>query len=489
MGEIRQIKIADYDSEMDIVSGIVNYGALVFDDLVGENVVEDDFTTANPRAIWRAAKTLLSQGDAVNAATLEAELRANSNVVDPDRFIAEAAERIVARETCRYHGRRIVDLAIKRDLTTLCRTTLNDLTTDLDGTFVGEKADAQIIKLLQRAAGGRRARVMTEFVREQTELLKRMEAGEKNIAGTVSTGLPDLDRKLRGGLRMTNLVVIGGSPGGGKTALATDIVLAAAAQEVPSLVFSMEMTGLQIVERLSISRSKVDVEKLYMQGATNEEYARMYLKLGDLAKVTDYIAINDTSGTTLAQIRADTRRLLRPGGLKRGSHPHRGLVVVDYIQLAQSGEDDLNQEAEVAKIIDGLMYLAREENVTVIGLSQFNREAKKGQRPNMGYLRSSGRIEANAHVILLIHHPIDEETGEKTGDSTIIIEKNRNGPSGDIPVKWIPEETHFASRSGRDDDDAPSGGYDYKEPPYATAASLLDPPPPLDNDPGPGEET
>lgn len=251
----------------------------------------------------------------------------------------------------------------------------------------------------------------------------------------VGTGFIDLDRLLGGGPRPGQVIVLGGRPGQGKTAVALNMLAhAATADGVPGLLFSMEMSRAEITERLVSSLAAVPISR--MKGGRMEAYEHDSVKSAVAELEASRIIIEDAGGLTLGAIRS---RAIR--------HKQRhaiGWIVIDYLQLMTGGGKgrDRGRENEVAEISRGIKALAKELDVPIVALSQLSRgvEGRDDKRPRMSDLRESGSIEQDADVILMVYredyYHRGEDDYEPTDTLELIVAKQRGGELGTVRLVW-----------------------------------------------------
>jgi replicative DNA helicase len=259
-----------------------------------------------------------------------------------------------------------------------------------------------------------------------------------SITGT-PTGYVDLD-ELLSGLQPSALIVVGARPAMGKTAFALGMAANAAINaRLPVLVFSLEMSHIELVQRLLSSEARVDASKMRNGRLTDadwEKITRAMTPLGD-----SDIWIDDNPNVTVMEIRSKARKLKAKTG-------KLGLIVVDYIQLMTGRNGAENRQVEVAEISRGLKILARELETPVIALAQLNRglEQRADKRPMLSDLRESGSLEQDADVVLFLYR--DEVYNAETQDAGIaevIVAKHRSGPTGTVRLAWLGQFTKFAN--------------------------------------------
>ena len=256
----------------------------------------------------------------------------------------------------------------------------------------------------------------------------------------VPTGFPRLDRTLSG-LQGGQLIVVAGRPGMGKTSFALNMVeYLAMVKKVPCLVFSLEMAADQLASRLLCSEAKVDSQNIRSGNVSEQDIH----KLASAIKVlkTAPVYIDDSSVISATEMLAKAQRLKKTEAL--------GLIVIDYLQLMSGSGRAENRQQEISQLTRTLKVMSKELNLPIILLSQLSRAMEKrdkgSRRPMLSDLRESGAIEQDADVVLFLHREDyygDESTPENIGRAEIIIAKQRNGPTGSIPVKWNGEYTKY----------------------------------------------
>lgn len=266
----------------------------------------------------------------------------------------------------------------------------------------------------------------------------------------VESGFVDLDN-MTSGLQPGELIVIASRPSLGKTALALNLA-AHAAVESKKVVgfFSLEMSKESLLIRLLCSEARIDSHKLRTGFSSREDWAKMTRALGRLADAP--LFIEDTPALSIMQIRAKARRLKAEKGLD--------LLVVDYLQLAGGHGRFENRTQEVSFISRGLKSIAKELHVPVVALSQLSRapEERPGHRPQLSDLRESGSIEQDADVVIFIFredvYRRGGEEGEPQGKTELIVGKQRNGPTGRVPLVFVRAYTRFENYSSREEEPA-----------------------------------
>ena len=251
----------------------------------------------------------------------------------------------------------------------------------------------------------------------------------------ISTGYKSFDEKL-GGFKRGDLIIVAARPSMGKTAIALNFAQNVARKNRHVAIFSLEMSKEQLTDRLIAAAMAVDSWKLQKGKLTEDEFARMGDALETLSHSKIYLD-DSPAGEGLTSIKSKARRLKMESGLD--------LIVIDYLQLMSNG-NSLNRVQEVSEISRGLKSLARELDVPVIALSQLSRqlESRPDKRPVMSDLRESGSIEQDADIIAMLYRDdYYNEFSETPGVTNVLIRKNRNGPIGQVDLKFEKSQQKF----------------------------------------------
>jgi len=334
-----------------------------------------------------------------------------------------------------------------------------------------EKAESELYKVAEEGGADGKAKSFAEATRDALQTAERALNSGGHLSG-LTTGLESLNSKI-GGLHKSDLLIVAGRPGMGKSALGTNIGFAAAQRFLrdtedgiepeksagaPVAMFSLEMSADQLATRILAEQSGISSENLRMGKISKQEFRQLARAAAELESLPFYI--DDTPGLTIAALRARARRLKRQKGI--------GMVIVDYLQLLQGTGRNANDNRvnEISEISRGLKTLAKELNVPVIGLSQLSRavEQREDKRPQLSDLRESGSIEQDADIVLFIYRedyylaarqPADdhpdfaewqEEMGRVYGLAEILVSKQRHGATGKVRVKFDSRITKFSDR-------------------------------------------
>lgn len=272
-------------------------------------------------------------------------------------------------------------------------------------------------------------------------------AFEKKTLPGISSGFGDIDR-LTAGFQNGDLIIIAGRPGSGKTAMMLGLVVAAAQQDMPCHVFSLEMPRIQLGLRMISKDRAINLRSLRTGEFGSQDWSRITDAIGNLGELP--IEIDDASGLSPAQIKFR----IREKAVKSKQSP--ALVAIDYLQLMSSSKRVNSREESVSSITRELKQLAKELNCPVIALSQLNRkvEERPNKRPLLSDLRESGAIEQDADVVMFLYREGMYSTrDEDQGKAEAIIAKQRNGPIGTVDLQWEgTTASYWSKRKGFGDD-------------------------------------
>jgi replicative DNA helicase len=408
-----------------------------------EHLKADDFYNARNRIIFDAVLNLHWKNQSIDLVTVLSELEKEGKLEEAggSQYLTGISVRVPTSVHIKEYVQTVRERSLYRRFIHLANNILNDsYSTSTSIEDLSDKVEKEVFGILQNRGSEDFADLNALLV----QAFDQIEAVCKNggtIAG-IPTGYPDLDAKLAG-LHPSDLILIGARPAMGKSAFGLNIVENAALHSGKSCaVFSLEMSGSQVANRLLASQARVDMEHMRSGTMTDDDWTKIVEALDPLSKSKIYI--DDTPGITVSEMRSKCRKLQLEKGLD--------LVMVDYLQLMSgSGRSQDNRQQEISEISRGLKLMARELNIPVIALSQLSRgvEARSDKRPMMSDLRESGAIEQDADVVMFIYR--DEYYNEDTEDrnvAEIIIGKQRNGPTGTVKLRYDGMYTRFSSLVG-----------------------------------------
>jgi len=424
--------------------------------------------------IYEAILKLTDSNRIANPVTLRPLFEADESIkeVGGPAYLAQLTGSGAAVIGARDFAGQVYDLALLRALIGVGRDLVEgalDTSEDVAPLAQIERAETELYKVAEEGGAEGRAKSFSDATKEALEMAERALNSGGHLSG-FTTGLESLNAKI-GGLHKSDLIIVAGRPGMGKSALGTNIAFAAARRFLkdaedgiepaksagaPAALFSLEMSADQLATRILAEQSGISSENLRMGRISQQEFRHLARAAAELQSLPLYI--DDTPGLTIAALRTRARRLKRQKGI--------GLVVVDYLQLLQgSGKNSNdNRVQEISEISRGLKQLAKELDVPVIGLSQLSRavEQREDKRPQLSDLRESGSIEQDADIVLFIyredyylaaHQPTDDhpdfaEWKEKMerayGRAEVIVAKQRHGATGKVHLKFDSRITKFS---------------------------------------------
>ena len=406
-----------------------------------ETCAADDFYKPAHGHIFSAVTALYARGEPADPVTVADELRRTGlleAVGDPSVLISLQVN-TPSTANATHYARIVEEHALLRRLVTVAGE-IAELGYSVPGdvTEVVDRAESLVFEVAQRRVVDTMAS-LRDLLSASLDHLENLYAGGETVTG-VPTGFTDLDERLAG-LQRSNLVVVGARPSMGKTSWALGLVSHAAVHaRVPVLLFSLEMSHLELTQRLLCSEARVDATRMRNGRLLESDWPKISDAIGRLGDAPIYI--DDNPNVTVMDIRAKARRLKAREGL--------GVVVVDYLQLmtghARSRAE--NRQVEVSEISRGLKVLARELDIPVVALSQLSRnlEMRQDKRPVLADLRESGSIEQDADVVMFIYRDeVYNPDSPDRGTAEIIVAKHRNGPTGVTQLAFMDHHTRFAN--------------------------------------------
>ena len=309
------------------------------------------------------------------------------------------------------------------------------------------------IQAINEERAGESSSTMKDLVKQAVNRIEAFHERQGGFSG-LPTGFMDLD-KMTDGMHEAEMIVIAARPSMGKTSLAMNIVENVALREnVPVGVFSLEMTAESLVTRMICSHARLNFKHLRDGMLNGNDFQRITQTAGKLHKAP--LFIDDTPALSILQLRAKARRMHSQHGVK--------LIVIDYLQLLHSTSRRAsdNRQQEVAEISSGIKSLAKELSVPVIVLCQLNREMErdKNRKPKLSDLRESGSIEQDADLVGLLYRAFSED-GDMSDESdgvpiNLLLAKQRNGPTGDVPLVFLKQYTRFEAAARIEPEDLPN---------------------------------
>jgi replicative DNA helicase len=395
----------------------------------------EDFYSERHAHIYRAAVSLADRGDPIDEVTLQAQLDRGpgSGRAGGLDYISELTLEVPTAASVRHWAEIVINHALRRRLIgvggEVARLGFDNSMSALDAI---DSAEQKVFAISQVKAAGEATHI-ARLVHDTWEILEDR-LRKKELINGVRTNFSRLDG-LTQGLQPQELIILAARPSVGKTSLALNIARnAAVLAKVPVAVFSLEMSKQQLVQRLICSEAMVDSHVLRSGQASQTDFQRIAAAMDKLTQAE--LWIDDTPRLSIATLRARARRMVAAHGI--------GLVVVDYLQLMHGGRQE-SRVQEVSDISSGLKAVAKELNIPVLALSQLSRasEQRNDKRPQLSDLRDSGAIEQDADVVLFLYREGMHKPDVDKSRTELIVAKNRNGPTDDIELVFVPEQTIF----------------------------------------------
>lgn len=406
-----------------------------------ERITGEDFYTKQYGVIFDAMVDLYNEGKPVDLITLQDRLK--SMDVPPEisslEFVRDLITMVPTSANVKYYANIVYEKALMRRLIKVTEEIAGDCYTGHESLeTILEKTEHDIFNLVQ-------TRNTTDYVPIQNtvfDVIKKIEAAAKsnsNVTG-IPTGFIDLDQKTSG-LQPSDLILIAARPSMGKTAFVLNLAqYIAVRKNIPTAIFSLEMSREQLVNRLLSMESFINSQSLRTGHLEDREWDKLVESSGTIASSS--LIIDDTPGISISELRSKCRKYKLEHGLQ--------LVIVDYLQLMSgSSRYSDSRQQEISDISRSLKALARELQVPVIALSQLSRacEARPDHRPMLSDLRESGAIEQDADVVMFLYR--DEyynKDSDAKGIAEVIIAKQRNGATGTVELIWRGEYQQFRSK-------------------------------------------
>src|SRR3984957_13993834 len=441
--------------------------------------------------IYETMSQMIERGGVVvTPLTLHATMKSDPGVIETGGQAYFDALRAAAPAipNVKDYGDILSDLAVRRSLIRIGEDIVNtayDAPTEKTSKEQIAEAEKALYAVAETAKYGEGAMDFHEALRRTVEIAERAIARGGRISG-ITSGFTDIDNLL-GGLQPSDLLILAGRPGMGKTALGTNMAFHSAKaylqdletnaeypRGAPVLFFSLEMAAQQLSARILSEQSEIEVWKIRNGKFSESEWEKFVLAMQDLSNLPLYI--DDSGGISIAQIAARARRLKREKNI--------GLIIIDYLQLVEPSRRHENRVQEITEVTKGLKTLAKELNIPVLALSQLSRgvDARDDKRPVLSDLRESGSIEQDADVVMFVYreeyylksrepdattdeHPKWLEKCERAhGRADLMIEKHRHGATKTIDLQFderyprfsdlakdaevsVPPMTHMRSRS------------------------------------------
>ena len=397
----------------------------------------EDFYKSAHQIIYKCALNLFEKNQAVDLVTLTEELQKKKQLdeVGGASYLATLMSSVPTAANVFYYAKIVEEKAILRKLINHATQIVSmGYEEQEEARVLLDKAENLIFDVSQQKIKNFFSPIK-DLLTESFEKIEDLYHSGNFITG-VPTGFVQLD-ELTTGFQPSELIIVAGRPSMGKTAFCMNIAQFTAMQhKIPVAIFSLEMAKSQIVQRMLCSEARIDTHALRRGIMPEEDWPKLSLAAGRLSAAP--IFIDDSAGISPLEIKAKARRLKAQHDL--------GLILIDYLQLIQTGLRVENRQQEISQISRSLKGLARELNIPVVAVSQLSRavELRSNQRPRLSDLRESGALEQDADVVAFIYREeYYKPKSSKKGIAEVIISKQRNGPTGTIELAFLKEYTRF----------------------------------------------
>jgi len=428
-------------------------GALMLEKEALTNIIDilkpENFYKDAHKEIYQAIIDLFNNSQPIDLLTVTNQLKKNGtlDIVGGSYYVTKLTTRVNSASNIEFHSRIILEQSIKRELINISSKVQKDAYEDTIDVFDLLDQTEQSLFDVSESHIRKNYKKVQNLMKEAIDELEIKKEKKDGITG-VPSGFIDLDT-ITSGWQPSDLVIVAGRPSMGKTAFVLSLIRNASIDHnLPMGIFSLEMSSLQLVNRLISSEAELDSDKIRKGNLKDYEWQQLLHKTDLLQKAP--IFIDDTPALSILELRAKARRL-------KSQHDIQ-CIIVDYLQLMTSeyGKTSGNREQEIASISRSLKAVAKELNIPVIALSQLSRavETRGGdKRPVLSDLRESGSIEQDADMVMFIYRAekydiTEDEDGESTiGVAELLLRKNRNGPTGKVKLKFVERFAKFVDKN------------------------------------------
>ena len=428
-------------------------GALMLEKEALTNIIDilkpENFYKDAHKEIYQAIIDLFNNSQPIDLLTVTNQLKKNGtlDIVGGSYYVTKLTTRVNSASNIEFHSRIILEQSIKRELINISSKVQKDAYEDTIDVFDLLDQTEQSLFDVSESHIRKNYKKIKNLMKEAIDELETKKEKKDGITG-VPSGFIDLDT-ITSGWQPSDLVIVAGRPSMGKTAFVLSLIRNASIDHnLPMGIFSLEMSSLQLVNRLISSEAELDSDKIRKGNLKDYEWQQLLHKTDLLQKAP--IFIDDTPALSILELRAKARRL-------KSQHDIQ-CIIVDYLQLMTSeyGKTSGNREQEIASISRSLKAVAKELNIPVIALSQLSRavETRGGdKRPVLSDLRESGSIEQDADMVMFIYRAekydiTEDEDGESTiGVAELLLRKNRNGPTGKVKLKFVERFAKFVDKN------------------------------------------
>lgn len=418
---------------------------------VGDILKPDAFYKESHAKLYKAIADLSGKQEPVDILTVTEQLKKNGTLeeVGGRLYLAQLTTNVASAANIAYHALIISQKSIQRSLINLATRIQTDAYDEsIDVMDLLNEAETGVFKLSQTTSNNE-AQQINPIIKEAIEKMYESSQKTGSVSGLYS-GFHDLD-KLLAGFQKSDLLILAARPAMGKTAFTLSLARNMAVDHGYKIaMFSLEMSNVQLVNRLISSETEIEGQKIKTGKLTDAEWEQLHSKIKRLQDAPIYV--DDTPGISIFELRAKCRRMQQKHGID--------MILIDYLQL-MTAPGSASRELEISTISRSLKGLAKELNVPVMALSQLNRGVEgrtgyEGKRPMLSDLRESGAIEQDADIVAFVHRPeyygFKETEGDENGESRstnglaeLIVAKHRSGATDTIPLKFRKSLARFVN--------------------------------------------
>jgi replicative DNA helicase len=418
-------------------------GAILLDNnafsIATENITVEAFYKKANSEIFAAMTSLAQRGEAIDMITLSEELKklGSYQTIGGAAYLTGILDNVHTAANVEYYANIVLQKFIMRRLITISNQLASQCYAgEREASEILDEAEKLVFEISQQGMF-KGFQPIGNIIKDKFKNIEELYQSGKHVSGLPSPF--DELNSYTSGFQNSELIIVAGRPGMGKTSFALNLAQYLAIKEkIPVGIFSLEMAADQLVLRLLCSEARVDSNRLRTGYVKSNEYAELALVAGYLAEAPIYI--DDSAGASMSELRAKARRLKAEVNI--------GMILVDYLQLVSVKERVENRQQQISLISRGLKALAKELEIPVVALSQLSRavESRGGdKRPMLSDLRESGSIEQDSDLVLFLYRPemYEGEDSEDAGTAELIIGKQRNGPTGTVRLAFLKEYTRF----------------------------------------------
>lgn len=411
----------------------------------------DDFYRTNHQRIFEVFLHLSEADEPVDLVTVTSELQDRRwlDEIGGISYLSDLANAVPTAANVEYYARIIEEKAILRRLIQAAtKIATSGYSNQDDVQEVLHQAEKRILDIRDRRSAAGFIPIK-DVLLQAYERIEKLQASSDEVTG-IPSGYKDLDRMLSG-FQRSDLIIVAARPSVGKTAFALNISQNVAARaDATVAIFSLEMSAMQLVQRMLCAEGNIDANRMRSGFFQDEDWQKLTMAIATLSKSKIYI--DDSPGITISEIRAKCRRLKVDQALD--------VIMIDYLQLIQ-GQNRESRQQEISQISRDLKGMARELDCTVVALSQLSRavEQRQDKRPMLSDLRESGSIEQDADIVAFLYRDdYYNEESDKQNVIEIIVAKQRNGPIGKVELAFLKEYNKFVNLSRYAETNAPQVG-------------------------------